>query len=283
MTSLRTILFSIIDFAKVALQSNGKDFPGISYPLWRSAVFQFLLALLIAVVLMAWGKSIYMKKETLLVKEDTPTYKIINLGSRSVSNIELISSIIGGDPLKALATARKIFLHANQSLNELAKMPIFELQIASGLSANKCAQIIASIELGRRHQLETVSSKSAIRSSHDIFEMFYNKFSDLPVEEFWVAFLNKANIVVAHTRQSIGGISGTVVDVKIILKEALYRNASAMILMHNHPSGNLKPSDADLSITKKLKEAATSLDIMLLDHVIMGDKSYYSFADNGNI
>lgn len=96
-------------------------------------------------------------------------------------------------------------------------MPIFELQIASGLIANKCAQITASIELGRRHQIESVSAKTAIRSSRDIFEIFYNKFSDLPVEKFWVAFLNKANIVVADTRQSIGGISGTVVDMKILL------------------------------------------------------------------
>lgn len=222
-----------------------------------------------------------MKKETLLVKEDNPIYKIINLGNCSVSDIELISSIIGGHALKSLAIARKLFLHANHSLNELAKMPIFEVQIASGLSANKCGQIIASIELGRRHQLESVKCKTAIRSSRDIFEMFYNKFSDLPVEEFWIAFLNKANIVVAHTRQSIGGIAGTVVDMKIILKEALYQNASALILMHNHPSGNLKPSDADISITKKLQQAASTLEIILLEHVIMGDKNYYRFADNG--
>ena len=143
--------------------------------------------------------------------------------------------------------------------------------------------IIAALELGRRRNLAEAEQKVQIKSSRDIYEVMYPLIADLPNEEFWVLHLNKANRIIDKERISIGGIGGTVVDVKIILKSALQKLASAMILVHNHPSGNLTPSDADLSITKKLRDAATYLEIMVLDHVIIGDKNYYSFADNGNI
>ena len=146
---------------------------------------------------------------------------------------------------------------------------------------DKALAIIAALELGRRRQLSEAEKKLQIKSSRDIYELIYPLISDLHYEEFWVLYLNKANKIIEKEKVSTGGLSGTVVDVKIILRNALQKLSSGIIFVHNHPSGNLQPSDADISITKKLKDAAKLLEITVLDHLIIGDKNYYSFADNG--
>jgi DNA repair protein RadC len=236
-----------------------------------------------------------MKKETLakhnrnqssrtLLKDETPVYRIINQDRQSISNVELLSAIIstGHDAIN-LEIARNLLQYCNQSLAQLGKLSIYEIQAVTSLPLTKCAQIHAAIELGRRRELDEILPLNQIRSSKDAYDIMYPSLSDLDHEEFWVLYLNKANRVFKTERHSIGGIAGTVVDVKLLLRNAITFSASAIILAHNHPSGNMQPSDADRSITKKLLEASKLMEIALLDHIIIGNREYYSFADNGMI
>lgn len=220
-----------------------------------------------------------------LAEEDRPREKLQLKGRQSLTNAELLAILIGSGNAKetAVELSQRILLHYRNNLDVLGRLTIDDLLKFNGIGPAKAITIIAALELGRRRNLAEAEQKVQIKSSRDIYEVMYPLIADLPNEEFWVLHLNKANRIIDKERISIGGIGGTVVDVKIILKSALQKLASAMILVHNHPSGNLTPSDADLSITKKLHDAATYLEIMVLDHVIIGDKNYYSFADNGNI
>ena len=220
-----------------------------------------------------------------LAEEDRPREKLQLKGRQSLTNAELLAILIGSGNAKetAVELSQRILLHYRNNLDVLGRLTIDDLLKFNGIGPAKAITIIAALELGRRRNLAEAEQKVQIKSSRDIYEVMYPLIADLPNEEFWVLHLNKANSIIDKERISIGGIGGTVVDVKIILKSALQKLASAMILVHNHPSGNLTPSDADLSITKKLRDAATYLEIMVLDHVIIGDKNYYSFADNGNI
>ena len=220
-----------------------------------------------------------------LAEEDRPREKLQLKGRQSLTNAELLAILIGSGNAKetAVELSQRILLHYRNNLDVLGRLTIDDLLKFNGIGPAKAITIIAALELGRRRNLAEAEQKVQIKSSRDIYEVMYPLIADLPNEEFWVLHLNKANRIIDKERISIGGIGGTVVDVKIILKSALEKLASAMILVHNHPSGNLTPSDADLSITKKLRDAATYLEIMVLDHVIIGDKNYYSFADNGNI
>ncbi|HRF75359.1 MAG TPA: DNA repair protein RadC [Chitinophagales bacterium] len=220
-----------------------------------------------------------------LAEEDRPREKLQLKGRQSLTNAELLAILIGSGNAKetAVELSQRILLHYRNNLDVLGRLTIDDLLKFSGIGPAKAITIIAALELGRRRNLAEAEQKVQIKSSRDIYEVMYPLIADLPNEEFWVLHLNKANRIIEKERISIGGIGGTVVDVKIILKSALQKLASAMILVHNHPSGNLTPSDADLSITKKLRDAATYLEILVLDHVIIGDKNYYSFADNGNI
>jgi DNA repair protein RadC len=220
-----------------------------------------------------------------LAEEDRPREKLQLKGRQSLTNAELLAILIGSGNAKetAVELSQRILLHYRNNLDVLGRLTIDDLLKFNGIGPVKAITIIAALELGRRRNLAEAEQKVQIKSSRDIYEVMYPLIADLPNEEFWVLHLNKANRIIDKERISIGGIGGTVVDVKIILKSALQKLASAMILVHNHPSGNLTPSDADLSITKKLRDAATYLEIMVLDHVIIGDKNYYSFADNGNI
>ena len=220
-----------------------------------------------------------------LAEEDRPREKLQLKGRQSLTNAELLAILIGSGNAKetAVELSERILLHYRNNLDVLGRLTIDDLLKFNGIGPAKAITIIAALELGRRRNLAEAEQKVQIKSSRDIYEVMYPLIADLPNEEFWVLHLNKANRIIDKERISIGGIGGTVVDVKIILKSALQKLASAMILVHNHPSGNLTPSDADLSITKKLRDAATYLEIMVLDHVIIGDKNYYSFADNGNI
>lgn len=217
-----------------------------------------------------------------LLRDETPVYRIINQDRQSISNVELLAAIMStGHDAIYLDVARNLLQYCNHSLQQLGKLSIFEIQSVTGLDAAKCAQIHAAIELGRRRELDALLPINIIRSSADAYNMIYPSLADLDHEEFWVMFLNKGNRVFRIERHSIGGVSGTVVDVKTLLRNAIQNTASGIILAHNHPSGNMQPSDADISVTRKLKEAAKLMEIALLDHVIVGNKEYYSFADEG--
>ncbi len=220
-----------------------------------------------------------------LAEEDRPREKLLLKGRQSLTNAELIAILIGSGNTKetAVELAQRILVHYHNNLDLLGRLGIDDFVKFPGIGPAKAITIMAALELGRRRNLAEAEQKVQIKSSRDIYDVMYPLISDLPNEEFWVLHLNKANRLIEKEKISVGGIAGTVVDLKIILKSALQKLASALILVHNHPSGNLAPSDADLSITKKLKEAAHILEIAVLDHVIIGDKNYFSFADNGNI
>ncbi|HWZ22636.1 MAG TPA: DNA repair protein RadC, partial [Cytophagaceae bacterium] len=164
---------------------------------------------------------------------------------------------------------------------ELAKLSVNDLKRYKGIGEAKAVSIISALELGRRRKETDPIKKDKIVSSKDIYDLMRPHLLDLPHEEFWVVLLNRANIVLKKVAVSVGGISGTVADPRLIFKVALENMASAVILVHNHPSGNSKPSDADLVITRKMKEAGKLLEIPVLDHLIFTDSEYYSFADEG--
>ncbi|MCW3785523.1 RadC family protein [Plebeiibacterium sediminum] len=218
--------------------------------------------------------------------EDRPREKLLSKGITSLSNAELIAILIGsGNRDESAVDLSKRILHdANNNLNELGKYSIENLQKNyRGIGEAKAISIVAALELGKRRKLSEIQEKTQIRSSHDVFELMHPVLSDLPHEEFWIIFLNRANKVISSRKISQGGLSGTVIDTRIIMKSALEQLASSIILCHNHPSGNKLPSQQDKSITSKLKEAGKIMDIPVLDHIIVTDGGYYSFADEGEI
>jgi len=215
--------------------------------------------------------------------EDRPREKLLKKGMVSLSDAELIALLIrtGSPGQSAVELAREILSHAGHNLNEMGKLSVQDLQKHRGIGEAKAITIAAALELGRRRKLAAIPERQQIKSSHDAFDFLYPNLEDKHHEEFWVLYLNRANRVIDGVMISRGGISGTVTDVKIILKHAVDRRASGMILCHNHPSGHTTPSNADIKITRKLKNAADYLDIQVLDHLITGENSYYSFADEG--
>jgi len=219
-------------------------------------------------------------------EEDQPREKLLLKGKAALSDAELITILLrtGVTGSSALDIAKKIINHVNGDLNTLGKLSVSELKkLAKGLGDTKAITIVAALELGRRRQSSEVREKPIIKSSLDSFNYIYAEMADLQHEEFYVLYLNRANRVVAHKCVGTGGVTGTVADIKIILKHAIELLATSMVAVHNHPSGNLKPSQTDIELTKKLKEAAKLIDITLLDHLILGEKRYYSFADEGMI
>ncbi len=167
-------------------------------------------------------------------------------------------------------------------MNELGKLTVTDLKkMEKGLGDTKATTIVAALELGRRRQASEIREKPVIRTSSDTFEYIYPEIADSQHEIFYVLYLNRSNRVISHRLISTGGIAGTVVDIKIVLKHAIELLASSIIAVHNHPSGNIKPSQADIDLTKKLKEAGKTLDILLFDHLIVGDKTYFSFSNEG--
>lgn len=217
--------------------------------------------------------------------EDRPREKLLSKGMQSLSDAELMAIILGSGTRdeSAVELARRILASVGNNLNELGKQDIKALTRHKGIGEAKAISIIATLELGRRRKLAETVDRATIASSNDIYQIFHPILADLPHEEFWVVFLNRSNKVLDKTRISQGGLSGTVTDVRLILKLALDKLASAIILCHNHPSGNDKPSEADVGITRKIKDASQIMDITVLDHLIVCDGHYYSFADNGNL
>jgi DNA repair protein RadC len=217
--------------------------------------------------------------------EDRPREKLLAKGITSLSNTELLAILIrsGGREESAVELARKILVAAGNNLRELGRFSVNDLLKHKGMGPAKAVAIIAALELGRRRSRSDLQDKIRIAGSQDVYTLFQPVLSDLTHEEFWILLLNRANRVIDNIRISQGGISGTVIDIRIILKHALDRLASAIILCHNHPSGNLKPSEADMKITSKIGDACRTMDLQLLDHLIIADNSYFSFSDEGLI
>ncbi|MFK7806937.1 MAG: DNA repair protein RadC [Saprospiraceae bacterium] len=216
-------------------------------------------------------------------EEDRPREKLLLKGRDALSNAELLAILIGSGSREetALGLGQRILQSVENDLQQLGRRNIKDLMEFKGIGEAKAINIAAAMELGRRRQLTAIKERPTIRSSKDAYNVIAHTIVDLPHEEFWVLLLNRANQVIAKEQISKGGVAGTVVDGKIIFKVAIQELASSIILCHNHPSGNLKPSQADIDITKKLRKAGTALDISVLDHLIVSDKGYYSFADEG--
>jgi DNA repair protein RadC len=216
--------------------------------------------------------------------DDRPREKFIAKGPSSISHSELIAILLGtGTPQKsATELAKELLGNAENNLNLLSKKTIEELQQYPGIGAAKAVLIAAAFELGRRREAAE-SEKTVIHNSTDIAKHFQALLKDRHSEAFLVAFLNRANRLIRTEYISEGGMTGTVADPRIILKKALDLRAVNMVLCHNHPSGNLKPSRADEDITCKIKNAAALMDIQVLDHIIVSQQGYYSFADEGLI
>ena len=217
--------------------------------------------------------------------EDRPREKLLSKGRSALSDAELIAILIGSGNRNetAVELSKKIFKSIDNDLNKLGKLSVKELMQFKGIGEAKAISIVAALELGRRRKNTDNQLKKNIKSSKDVFEEVIGVMSGLPHEEFWVLFLDRRNAVIKKSNVSKGGVSGTVADAKIIFKEAMQLLASAVILCHNHPSGNLKPSDADIQLTKKMKEIGNLVDVPVLDHLIITDKSYFSFGDEGLI
>jgi len=217
--------------------------------------------------------------------EDRPREKMLVKGIRALSEAELIAILIGSGNLdeSAVEVSRRIMASVNNNLNELGKKTINDLQKFKGIGPAKAITIAAAMELGRRRKESEPDEKPKVVTSADCAALFKPLLSDLPHEEFWVLLLNRNNLVIDKMLVSQGGLSGTVIDVRIILKMALDKLACSIILCHNHPSGNLIPSEADKDITKKIKEAGKHMDIPVLDHLIIANDAYFSFADEGLI
>jgi DNA repair protein RadC len=231
----------------------------------------------------------YSQEKSLNIKqwaeEDRPREKLILKGRHALSDAELLAIIIGsGTPKEsAVELSKKILSLANNNLFLLGNLTLEDLKKVKGIGEAKAISIAAALEIGRRRKESEPPKKVKIDSSKSAYEYIYQDLSDLPHEEFYVVYLKRSNEVIEKMSLSKGGLAGTVVDVRIILKRAIELQASALVLFHNHPSGNLKPSGADLDITKKIIEAGKFMDISVLDHLIIGHNKYLSLRDENLI
>lgn len=214
-------------------------------------------------------------------QDDQPREKLRDKGKLALSDAELVAILIGSGNREesAVALCKRILASVDNNLSELGKLSIKQLMQFKGIGEAKAISITAALELGRRRRAGEALEKKKITSSVSVFELMQPIIGDLAHEEFWIIYLNNSNKVIQKNQLSKGGITGTLVDVRLALKTALEVSATGIILAHNHPSGTLKPSEADKQITNKLKTAAQSLDIKVLDHLIITEKAYFSFAD----
>jgi DNA repair protein RadC len=218
-------------------------------------------------------------------EDDRPREKLLLKGKRALSDAELMAILIGSGSRNetAVELCKRILQTANNNLNELAKLSVADLMKFKGIGEAKAITIVAALELGSRRETTEVLQRERITCSKDTYLILKPELASLPYEEFWVLYLNRANKVIEKFALSRGGVSGTVADGKIIFKRALENLSSSIILAHNHPSGNLNPSHEDIKLTRKIKEAGALLDIAVLDHVIISESGYYSFADEGTL
>ncbi len=215
--------------------------------------------------------------------EDRPREKLILKGKSALSDAELIAILLGSGTraLSAVDLAKKVLYPTGNNLHELARLTVKDLTKIPGIGQAKALTIVAALELGRRRKELDGREKTKVTGSKDVYDLIKADLLDISHEEFWILLLNRANRVIKKAQVSQGGVAGTVADPKIIFKLALDELASGIILAHNHPSGNLTASQADLDLTKKLKDAGKLLDIQVLDHLIVAGQKYFSFADEG--
>ena len=218
-------------------------------------------------------------------EEDRPREKLLLKGKSSLSDAELIGILLGSGTktLSAVDLAKQILNSVGNDLHALAKMSVSDLCKFKGIGEAKAISIVSALELGRRRKDAEPVKQPRITCSDDAYQLLKPELTDLPHEEFWIILLKRNNQVIRKEQVSFGGVSGTIVDPKIIFKKALDNLASGMILVHNHPSGNLKPSQADIQLTKKLKTSGELLEIPIYDHIIFTDHGYYSFSDQSMI
>lgn len=214
--------------------------------------------------------------------DDKPREKLVNKGRSALSNAELIAILIGSGSRdeSAVELSKRILASVDNNLNELGKLSIQQLMKFKGIGEAKAISIAAALEIGRRRRGEDSLKIEKIGSSHDVFDVLHPIMGDLEHEEFWILYLNNSNKILHKAQLSKGSITGTLVDVRLVMKQSLELGAVALILAHNHPSGTLKPSNADKEITQKIKNASEALDIRVLDHLIITQREYFSFADN---
>jgi len=216
-------------------------------------------------------------------EDDRPREKLLMKGRSSLSDTELLAILLGTGTkaISAVDLAKQVLQRADQNLNSLARLSVADLTKIKGIGLAKAINIVSALELGRRRKELHQATKPRITCSEDVIEVIRPDLLDLNHEEFWIIILNRANFVLKKIQISRGGISGTVADPKVIFKSAFEQSGSSIILIHNHPSGNLQPSQADITLTKNLKEAGKLMEIPVLDHIIVGDNHYFSFADEG--
>jgi DNA repair protein RadC len=218
-------------------------------------------------------------------EEERPREKMLLKGRLALSDAELLAVLLGSGTAQrsAVDLARQVLHRCHYNLEELGKLSVGELTKIKGIGDAKAIAIVSAFELGRRRTQSIVPKRLVVRSSNDVYEHVKPFLLDLPHEEFWILLLNRANVVIKTSKISAGGIGGTIVDPRLLFREALENLANSIILVHNHPSGTLKPSEADEKLTQKLVEAGKFLDILVLDHLIFTDQGFYSFADHGSI
>jgi DNA repair protein RadC len=216
-------------------------------------------------------------------EDDRPREKLSAQGRRALTDAELIAILIGSGSRNetAVELSKRILHHYDNDLNKLGKASINELSNFKGIGEAKAISIIAALEIGRRRNDFETKAPDVIGSSKDAYNIMRRHLVDLNHEEFWIILVGRSQKVLAKELVSKGGLSATVVDPKIIFSIALQHNATGIIMIHNHPSGNLKPSHNDIHLTKKLAEAGTLLEIKILDHLIISDSGFYSFGDEG--
>ncbi len=215
--------------------------------------------------------------------DDRPREKLVQKGRTVLSDAELVAILIGSGSKNesAVALSKRILASVGNNLNELGKLSVEQLSRFNGIGEAKAVTIIAALEMGRRRKEQDIKKSGQVNSSREAFEVLLPTLGDLEHEEFWILYLNNANKILLSAQLSKGGLTGTLVDVRLVMKKALELGAVALILAHNHPSGSLRPSKADKEVTQKLKKGASALDIKVLDHLIVTQKDYFSFADGG--
>ncbi len=218
-----------------------------------------------------------------LSEEDRPREKLLQHGETSLSNAELLAIVLGSGNREqsAVDLAKEILQKSDNDLNKFGRLSLGDLMQFKGIGEAKAISVIATLELGRRRKLSEIGIKQSIQNSKDVFELFNETLSDIDYEEFWVLLLNRGNRIIKKYKVSQGGLSGTVTDVRLIIKESVLLLSSGIVLVHNHPSGNINPSNQDIELTKKISIAVKYFSINLLDHLIIGLGAYYSFADEG--
>lgn len=218
-------------------------------------------------------------------EDDRPREKMMNKGEQSLSDAELLAILIGSGNKdeSAVELMKRVLSACDNNLNTLAKWQQKDYQQFKGIGQAKSITIMAALELGRRRKQQEVRQKIQIKNSKDVYELYHSVMCDLSKEEFWVLLLNNNSRIIGNIKINSGGVDNVYIDVREVLREALLQRATRIVIVHNHPSGNTQPSKADIEITKKIAQSADIMNIKLLDHIIVCEDKYYSFADEGVI